>query len=148
MVSDLIRFSLASQLRRNQCIEDLSVVEADAIMWKSNGDGSQLSCCFAKTLQVCVQCRAAVPDAPGASLKFPYVLKPRTQFPVSPACNAGAGCLRSALSFRVLRLCIRHCSQYAAFKEHGLQEVCRVASALTFIAGAGALQILSFCSIF
>jgi hypothetical protein len=27
--------------------------------------------------------------------------------------------------------------QYAAFKEHGLAEVCRVASAVTFIAGAG-----------
>jgi len=30
--------------------------------------------------------------------------------------------------------------QYAAFKEHGLQEVCRVASTITFIAGAGGLS--------
>ena len=34
--------------------------------------------------------------------------------------------------------------QYAAFKEHGLAEVCRVASAVTFIAGAGeSLKVMS-----
>jgi hypothetical protein len=34
---------------------------------------------------------------------------------------------------------------YAGFKEHGLAEVCRVASVITFVAGAGEFQTLA-CS--